>query len=139
MARYRSFTEIYNPEYPRELGATVAKFRKLCNGSIYSLTREQRVEYAQAIERGIKAKQKAEFFAAFTPKTPAVNCASGTPYPDGESIHKALVERYRARIHSDPERIRKRRTLWDLREQYMQAMIEKHGKAWWKANGDRVL
>jgi hypothetical protein len=51
------FEERYTPPYP-DLGAGVLKYRRKARESIFNLTREERVAYADAIEKAIRAKHR---------------------------------------------------------------------------------
>ena len=63
--------EHIGPEYP-ELGATVAKFRRKAAsaGSIKAMERADRVAYADAIEKAIRAKHRTLHMKPSPPTTP---------------------------------------------------------------------
>jgi hypothetical protein len=98
-----------NPPYP-DLGEGVAKYRRKANGSIYSLSRAERVAWADAIERAIRAKQRAALQREAAP--------ARTFYPVGEALRRA----HRARLLACPAQIRREREPEEWIKLYKNAM-----------------
>jgi hypothetical protein len=88
------------PEYP-ELGATVAKFRRVANevGSIRSMARADVVAYAEAIEKAIRAKHRTLHMRP----TPLMN----TPKYSPPSITRLLHYDQPLKMVGDPDWIPK--------------------------------
>jgi hypothetical protein len=72
------------PLYP-ELGPSVEKFRRLSKNGISHLTRDQRVDYANAIETRIRALQRQELQAG----RPAAPAETWVPDQVGASVRRA--------------------------------------------------
>jgi hypothetical protein len=111
--------EPFGPEYP-DLGATVAKFRaKARRGAPYNPA------YADAIEKAILAKQRAQLGIGLPAKNPKCNCASGTSYNDGRDIHAAIQRQQAAALAACPGQVRRARTPAQWQALYAEAMAEK--------------
>ena len=115
----------HNPEYPRNLGATVAKFRAMARKGLRALTYEQRCAYGEAVEKAILAKQQSEFQARIGVRNPKCHCASGTNHNTGEAIHNAIRARQLAALHAFPAQARRKRTNFEWESMYADAMAEK--------------
>ncbi len=103
-----------NPQYP-DLGEGVAKLRRKVRGSIYDIPREQRVAYADAIERAIRAKQRSALQGAFG-AVPTAN------YGDvGDRIRAA----HRASLAAYAGKVRRARKHHEWMALYEEAMEEK--------------
>jgi hypothetical protein len=115
--------EPFGPVYP-ELGAGVAKYRKrMGDGGLADLTREERRAYADAIETSIRAKQRSALLRVT--QTHNVDCASGTNHNCKHALHKALKEQQRSALLACPAEIRRKRTAAEWQEMYEDAMQEK--------------
>lgn len=112
------------PEYPRELGATVAKFRRKAakKRTIFLLSKAERDEWADAIEKSIRAKQR----AALQRELPSHNCgcASGTNYSDGRKISEAVRQQHLTALLAYPGKVRRERTAREWEKLYEAAMKE---------------
>jgi len=97
------------PEYPK-LGASVAKFRSLASDGLRTLSREQIVAYANAVERGILSLQRAQLFAGLMPFNPRCSCASGTWHSNGDDIDKAIRDQQARKLAAYPAQARRART-----------------------------
>lgn len=113
------------PAYP-DLGAGVAKYRRLARHGLADLTREERHAYGEAVERAVRAKQRSELQRELPSFKP--NCASGTAHNTGDAIHKAVQAQHRARTLAWPSQIRRARTRWEWEEMYERAMSEKRAR-----------
>ena len=115
-------------EYPRDLGATVAKFRRMANaaGGLKGVLYAERRAYGEAVEKAIRAKQSAELRREFS--TPRCNCASGTNYTTGAEIHAAVQQQQRNMVLGWAAAIRKARTDAEWAQMYDAAMREKRAR-----------
>jgi len=104
----------FGPEYPRELGATVAKYRNKAKDSIFALSKAERNAWADAIEKSILAKQRSALLGQGSP--PA------RPRPIGD----ALREQLRNALLAYPAKVRRERTPEAWQEMYDHAMKQKH-------------
>src|SRR5882672_11860056 len=113
----------FGPDYPREMGATVQKFRSKAKASIFDLSKADRDAWADAIEKSIKAKQR----AALQRELPShrVSCASGTDHSCGLKISAAVREQHRSALLACPGAERRKRTEREWRVMYEEAMQEK--------------
>lgn len=118
------------PVYPRELGATVAKFRAMAEarGGVRKLSPEDRHAYGEAVGQAILAKQRSEAHQGLPPVTPKARCASGTYLSDGDDIHDALRRQQRASLESCPGKVRRARKPEQWRQLYAVAMKQKKRK-----------
>lgn len=107
-----------NPEY-YELGASVAKFRKIARDKISAA---QKVAYSAALVKAVRAKQDAWWRterALFKP-----NCASGTFINNGADLHEALGAQNRARIEAQIGKDRREAmNAPDFRNRYRDALV----------------
>jgi hypothetical protein len=110
------------PPYP-DLGPTVAKFRRLASKGLAAMLVTDRRAYADAIEKAIRAKQRAELQRELP--SHRVNCASGTDHNDGEKIHEAIRAKHRAKLLAAPSQERRARKPEDWKKMYREAMEEK--------------
>ena len=111
------------PKYPY-LGTGVAKFRRKSLASIYDLSREERIAYADAIEKAIRAKHR----AMHTKPTPSM-----TPnWYHPPTIARLLRYENPIPMQGDPDwrSGNQREDKWQRREMavYAQAMELKHGR-----------
>jgi hypothetical protein len=109
-----------NPAYP-ELGATVAKFRRIARP-----TQDERLAHGEAVHRAMLAKQRAELqreLPSFKPR-----CASGTWHTEGGKIHAAVQQQQRARLQASVAAVRKHRTPAQWQAMYDDAMKAKRRK-----------
>ena len=114
--------EKYGPEYP-DLGASVAKFRPAAaKQGVMAMQREQRLAYADAIERAIRSKQRASLRSEKPGR--AIRCASGTAHNTGEEISRAIRAQHRAALAACPSQIRRAREPEEWVELYDAAMVE---------------
>jgi hypothetical protein len=111
-------------DYPRDLGATVAKFRWLAARGLKALTYEQRQAYGTAVEKAILAKQRAEC-RAHDAEMPKPRCASGTWHTTGAAIEEAVRAKQRAALAACPGKVRRARTPGVWASMYAEAMAEK--------------
>jgi hypothetical protein len=105
--------EPFGPEYPRELGATVQKYRRLAKNSIFDLDKPWRDLWADAIEKSIKAKQRAALLGQGSPPV--------RPCPIGD----ARREHLRNALLAYPAKVRRERTPEAWQEMYDEAMEQK--------------
>lgn len=112
----------YGPAYPA-LGATVQKYRRKSREGIASLSREERLAYAEVIEKSILALQRSELQRELPGRTP--HCASRTAYTAGRDISAAIRRQHESALLSYPSKVRKARTDDEWRRMYAQAMREK--------------
>lgn len=112
------------PEYDID-SATLKKLRR-ANGPLKTWERGFVVEYANAVEKAVLAKQRSQLKGYGEPNlTP--QCASGTWHSDGESIHKAIQSKQRTALAAAPARIRKARKPHEWQALYDEAMQHKRG------------
>lgn len=121
-------SEVFGPDYPRELGAAVAKFRAKARGGLSDLSREERRAYGAAVEKAILAKQKAEFMRASVEPGHRCPCASGTWHSDGAAIHEAVRRQQLAALLACPSQIRRERSKKEWERLYKAAMAEKRAR-----------
>lgn len=116
--------EQFGPTYP-DLGASVMKHRRICAkaGSIAMMNPEDRYAYGDAVEKSIRAKQRAELQRVLPGRN--VHCASGTNHNNGEDIDRAIKQQHRAAIMAAPSQIRRARTDEEWRDMYERAMEQK--------------
>jgi hypothetical protein len=129
MAKHRRYpyagANASGPDYPA-LGATVAKWRRRARDGLQSLTREERREYGEAVERAILELQRAQLNQGFAPISPQCACASGTAHNTGEAIHNAVREQQARALVAYPSQVRRKRTPLEWQQMYETAMAEKH-------------
>lgn len=113
-----------DPDYPENLGTSVAKFRRMARNGLSDLTHEQRRTYGDKVEKAILAKQRSEF-NALGPINPKSNCASGTTYTTGEAIHEAIKAQQTTALRNYPAQVRRKRTDVEWRSMYDEAMKAK--------------
>jgi hypothetical protein len=113
-------TEHVGPEYPRELGATVAKFRRMAKsaGGVSEMLPQLRRAYGNAVSAAIRRKQRSEFMRA-----------SVEPGTRTEPIGAARRAAMRARLLAYPSQVRRARTDKQWRDMYERAMREKRAAA----------
>ena len=97
----------FGPTYDLE-SAALKKHRRAAKGGLATMSRGQVVEYANAVEAAVLAKQKTQL-ARHGESMPAPNCASGTWHTTGEAIHKAMQAKQRAALLACPSQIRRAR------------------------------
>jgi hypothetical protein len=113
----------HGPEYDID-SATLKKFRHRAHKGLSKLSRDDRRQYAAAIEAAVLAAQRAALRRAGVPeKRP--NCASGTWHSTGDAIHKAVRQQHRAALLACPSQERRARSPEKWREMYDAAMVEK--------------
>jgi hypothetical protein len=107
------------------LGATVAKWRKLANRR--KLTPEERHAYGEAVHKAVQAhlRKTAASRMGLVPKVVKPNCASGTFHNNGDDIHNAIRAQQRAALLACPDAIRRARSKWQWESMYERAMQEK--------------
>src|SRR5713226_9950622 len=113
----------FGPEYPRELGATVSKYRAKAKDSIFALSKAERDAWAYAIEKAILAKQRGSL-SRETP-THRISCASGTNHSDGRKISAAIREQHRSALLAYPSAERRKRSDCEWQAMYDHAMKQK--------------
>jgi hypothetical protein len=103
------------PPYPHLPGLT--KYRRLARNGLATLSRDEVKAYGQAVLDAILKLNTAP------PRvyTPPCKCASGTRFPDGASILKAVAEQNRHRAIAEKDT----RTDDDILDQYNEAMRAK--------------
>jgi hypothetical protein len=107
------------------MGAGLDKHRRTaraCGGAM-AMDKASRDAYVLAVEKAVRAKQRAEHARAFIPPSP--NCASGTWHTTGEEIGRAVAAQNRARANAAAMRDRSKRTPRQWQEMYDAAMQEK--------------
>lgn len=109
--------EPFGPEYNVN-GLALAKHRRMACEGVTSLSHEQRQEYGAAVERAVKAAQRAEIMRAL-PAAKRPNCASGSwdEFP-GEAVRR----QQHAALLACPAQIRKARTPEQWQAMYAAAM-----------------
>lgn len=113
-----------NPEYNID-SAALRKWRSRSRqAGIKALTRDEIVAYADAVEKAVLAKQRS-FLRGHSKPERRVNCASGTNYTTGEAIHEAVRAQLAAKLNACPSVIRRKRTDWQWRSLYDDAMKRK--------------
>jgi len=118
----------FGPDYPRNLGAAVGKFRAAAKrGGV--TTKAEKHRYGEAVGEAIRALQRRELMACLKPANPHVNCASGTPYNTGAEIHEALRRQQRNALAAYPGQVRRARTPEQWRSMYDEAMALKRARA----------
>jgi hypothetical protein len=116
----------FGPDYPRHLGATVARFRSVTRRrGLAALSKDERRAYGDAVEKAILALQRSEAKSGLPPISPKVNCASGTAHNTGADIHNAIRARQRAALMNCAGAERRARTEHEWRSMYEAAMQEK--------------
>lgn len=131
MSTETNYNEAPHPEYPRNLGATVSKFRNIAakNGGLRNLDPYHRRAYGAAVEKAIRAKQRSELLACTNgPANPKCQCASGTPYNTGEEIDAAIKRQQASALAAYPSQVRRKRTDLEWQTMYAQAMKEKRNR-----------
>ena len=121
--RYQSPESILGPTYP-DLGQTVAKFRRkaAAAGSIREMERADRVAYADAIEKAIRAKHRTLHMKPTPPMTPG--------WYNPPSITRLLRWEHPVQMAGDPQWDKghdRDGCRWELREKavYVAAMRAK--------------
>jgi hypothetical protein len=112
----------FGPVYP-DLGPSVAKYRRAAKAGLASLSKAQRHAYADAIEKAIRAKQR----AALQRELPShrVSCTSGTNHNDGTAIDAAIRQQHRSALQAYVSKVRRDRTPQQWSDMYEKAMAEK--------------
>jgi hypothetical protein len=119
--------EPFGPDYPRELGAAVARFRTAARrGGVKS--KAEKHAYGDAVGNAILALQRRELMACLKPANPKINCASGTVYNTGAEIHAALRRQQRNALANYPSAVRRARTPEQWRKMYADAMKQKRAR-----------
>jgi len=113
----------FGPEYPRDLGATVAKFRRLTRRGLGKLTCEDRRAYGNAVSAAIRSKQRSQWSRVTS--SPRPYCASGTAYSDGRDISAAIRRQHVSALQAYVAAVRRNRTDKEWRDLYGRAMKEK--------------
>jgi hypothetical protein len=116
-------TPIYNLN-----SAALAKHRRKAKEGLGTLSRTERVAYADAVESAVRASQAAQL-RSHGETMPRPNCASGTTHSCGKAIHTAVAAQQRAALLAYPAQVRKARTDAQWREMYDNAMAEKRFNA----------
>lgn len=115
----------FGPVY--DLGSpALNKFRKVANKAkgVMKLERFYRVQYADAVEAAVLAKQRS-FLKSHSESQPRPMCASGTWHSDGEQIAAAIRARHNAALLACPGVERRARTPEQWKKLYAIAMKEK--------------
>lgn len=114
-------TPIYNIN-----STTLTKHRRAANsaGSVMSLSRAERIAYANAVEKTVLASQRSQLRGAGEPEA-RCPCPSGTWHSDGDRIAEAIRAQHRARLQRLADKDR-RHTPEQWAEMYAKAMREKH-------------
>jgi hypothetical protein len=81
--------------------------------------------YAEAIEKAVLARQRAEAGIGLPAAKPKCHCASGTAYSDGRDIHKAVRAQQAAALARCPSQERRARTPAQWLAMYQVAMEAK--------------
>jgi hypothetical protein len=115
--------EPFGPEYPRELGATVAKFRRLARRGLGKLTCDERRTYGNAVSAAIRSKQRSQWSRVTS--VPRPNCASGTAHSEGRDISAAIRRQQESALQAYVAFARRNRTEKQWRDMYASAMAEK--------------
>jgi hypothetical protein len=113
--------EPFGPVYPWIPRA--AKFRRIPRDT---LTAEQRLQYALAIEETIRELQR----AALQRELPTIkpSCASGTWHNNSDGrVGQAVREKHARALLAYPDKVRRNRTPAEWNKMYKQAMLEKKG------------
>ena len=110
----------FGPTYDLN-SAALKKHRRLAKGGLATMTRGQIVDYANAVEAAVLAKQKTQL-ARHGESMPAPHCASGTWHTTGEAIHKAVLQKQRAALLACPSQIRRARHPAEWERMYFDAM-----------------
>jgi hypothetical protein len=113
------------PEYPRQLGATVAAFRRKTKRGLRDLSADERQAYGAAVEQAILKLQRTEFMRASVVAMPQPHCASGTWHTTGEEIAAAIRQRQRNALLNCPAQERRARTPDEWRSMYEAAMADR--------------
>lgn len=116
----------FGPEYNVE-GVSLRKWRTKARKGLKALTRAEVVEYGDAVEKAILAKQRSEFYRRVSnvAVNPHINCASGTNHNSGEAIHEAIKAQHLAGLYSYPAQARRKRTPAQWEQLYVDAMAAK--------------
>jgi hypothetical protein len=112
-------TPVYNVN-----SAALGRHRHKAKEGLGTLSRAERVAYADAVETAVRASQAAQL-RSHGETMPRPNCASGTAHSCGKAIHAAVAAQQRAALLACPSQIRKARTDAQWLELYAQAMAEK--------------
>jgi hypothetical protein len=117
---------VNGPIYP-DLGPGVAKHRRAAKRGLMKLSKAQRHAYADAIEKAIRAKQR----AALQRELPShhVNCSSRTTHTTGEAIHEAIRQQHRSALQAHVSRVRRNRKPCEWAKMYKKAMAEKRKRS----------
>ena len=110
------------------LGATVAKWRKLANRR--KLTPEERHAYGEAVHKAVQAhlRKTAASRMGLVPKVVKPRCASGTFHNNGDDIHNAIRAQQRSALLAYPEQERRARRPHEWESMYERAMQEKRAR-----------
>jgi hypothetical protein len=111
-----------NPVYNVNSTA-LGRHRRKAREGLGTLSRAERVAYADAVESAVRASQAASL-NRLTPLCKPL-CASGTWHSCGKAIHAAVKARQRAALLAYPSQVRKARTDAQWLALYAQAMNEK--------------
>lgn len=115
--------EPFGPEYPKELGATVAKFRRKARKGLGKLSSAERRAYGNAVHAAILSKQRSALSRVTSTYRP--NCASGTSYSDGREISAAVRRQHESALRAHVAAVRRNRTPKEWRDMYREAMAAK--------------
>jgi hypothetical protein len=113
----------FGPAYDID-SATLKKHRRAARGGLAGMSRGEIVEYANAVEAAVLAKQKSQL-RRHGEVMPAPHCASGTWHTTGAAIHKAMQQKQRAALLACPAQIRRERTPKQWADMYAEAMADK--------------
>lgn len=118
------------PVYPKELGTTVAKYRRMASeaGSVAAMDKISRHRYGAAVEQAILAKQRSEFMKVAVEPGARCPCASGTWLSEGADIEAAIRKQQHNALINCPQKIRRARTPEKWQSLYNEAMQEKRAK-----------
>ncbi len=107
--------------------ATLKKFRARTKDGLKSIDFEEIREYAEAVEKAVLAKQRAQLRRAAVPER-RPPCASGTWHTTGEAIEEAIRAQHRADLLAYPAKVRRERHPTEWQHLYDKAMAEKRAR-----------
>ena len=118
------------PEYPRELGTKVAKYRRMADsaGGVMAMDKRFRDQYAEAVEEAFLGLQRSALRRNLEPES-RCPCASGTRHSDGKKISAAVRAQHAAQLAAYPAKVRRERTPVEWQAMYDEAMQEKRERA----------
>jgi hypothetical protein len=118
----------FGPEYPKDLGPNVAKFRRMASDGIAGMDHALRKAYGEAVEAAIKSKQRSDLLREGTAPPPLV-----------KDVGAYLRAKQRSALLACPGAERRARTSDEWQRLYEEAMnAKRNGPTDVPDNGRRI-